>query len=100
MGRVLAVDYAFALLTESFSALLCGVLQDHVGLSPEQVSFLMAVIGGVVVIVWSIYHIMGYGAADKEAEVLMVQQRETKLEEQGHQPTEGTPLLSKDILVV
>lgn len=100
MGRVLAVDYALALLTESFSALLCGVLQDHVGLSPEHVSLMMAATGGVVVIMWSIYHIMGYGAADKEAEVLMVQQRETKLEEQEHHPTEGTPLLLKDIIVV
>ncbi|KAI2508533.1 Transmembrane secretion effector [Fragilaria crotonensis] len=100
MGRVLAVDYALALLTESFSALLCGVLQDHVGVSPEHVSLMMAATGGVVVIMWSIYHIMGYGAADKEAEVLMVQQRETKLEDQEHHPTEGTPLLLKDIIVV
>lgn len=100
MGRVLAVDYALALFTEAFSALLCGVLQDHAGLSAERVSLMMAATGAAIVAIWSIYHIMGCGAANKDAEVLMIQQRETKLEEQEQQATECTPLLSENRLGV
>jgi len=40
LGRVMAIDYALATLSEAFSAMCAGVLQDEVGLSAEQVSFL------------------------------------------------------------
>ncbi|KAI2500400.1 Transmembrane secretion effector [Fragilaria crotonensis] len=93
LGRVFAVDNALALFAQSLSALLCGFLQDHVGLSPEQVTLMMAATGGVMVSAWGIYHIMGYGAADEEAKVLVVRQRDTKLEEQEPQLSEESPLL-------
>ena len=100
LGRVLAVDNALALLAESLSALLCGFLQDHVCLSAEQVTLITATTGGVMVGVWSIYHIMGYGAAGEEAKVLMIRQRDAKLVEQEHQSTEDSPLFRKSILDV
>ena len=40
LGRVMAIDYALATLSEAFSAMCAGVFQDEVGLSAEQVSFL------------------------------------------------------------
>ena len=94
MGRVLAVDNALALLAESSSALLCGFLQDRVDLSAEQITLMTAATGGVMVILWTIYHVMGCGAASEEAKVLMVRQRDTKLEEQEHPSMEDTPLMS------
>jgi hypothetical protein len=61
MGRVLATDYALALLAEALSAVYCGVLIDH-GLSAYRVSFLLAILGLFFTLGWSVYHISGHGA--------------------------------------
>ena len=82
--------YALALLTEAFSALLCGVLQDHADLSAEQVSLVMAGMGAVVLAIWSFYHGMGYGAARKDLDELL---RRERTSEENLKPTEDTPLL-------
>jgi MFS family permease len=75
MGRVLAVNYALALSTEAFSALMAGVLQDHAGMSAEQVSLVMAFIGIIVLALWSCYHTLGYGAAHKHLDELIQRER-------------------------
>ena len=49
------VDYALATTSEAFSAVMCGLLQDNVGLSAENVSFLMALVAVAFLVIWSIY---------------------------------------------
>ena len=55
LGRVMAIDYALATLSEAFSAMCAGVLQDEVGLSAEQVSFLETLVAVGTVAAWIIY---------------------------------------------
>jgi predicted MFS family arabinose efflux permease len=55
LGRVVAVDYAFATLGEALSALLGGVLQDDVIMSAAQVSLVMALVASATLVVWIIY---------------------------------------------
>ncbi|KAL7464053.1 hypothetical protein ACHAXS_006762 [Conticribra weissflogii] len=55
LGRVMAVDYALATLSEAFSAMAGGMLQDDVGMTAEDVSFIMAVVGLVTLVVWGGY---------------------------------------------
>jgi hypothetical protein len=71
LGRVMAVDYALALLTESLSAFICGVLQDHLGLTVDEVSLVEAIGATLLMILWGWYHYAGGGAAgyhEKHAE--------------------------------
>ena len=67
MGRVLALDYAVALLTETVSALLAGILQDQADFTAEQVSLLMAAGAGVACLSWAVFHHGGGGAASIES---------------------------------
>lgn len=63
LGRILAVDYAMALLAEAFSAYICGVLIDQVGLSaPDGVSFVLTIVSTATTIMWAWYHFSGRGA--------------------------------------
>lgn len=55
LGRVSAVDYALATLSEAFSALLGGVLQDDIGMSAAQVSLIMALVASATLVIWAIY---------------------------------------------
>eukprot|EP00581_Thalassiosira_minuscula_P014752 CAMPEP_0183721264 /NCGR_PEP_ID=MMETSP0737-20130205/13593_1 /TAXON_ID=385413 /ORGANISM="Thalassiosira miniscula, Strain CCMP1093" /LENGTH=530 /DNA_ID=CAMNT_0025951243 /DNA_START=101 /DNA_END=1693 /DNA_ORIENTATION=+ len=55
LGRVMAVDYALATLSEAFSAICAGVLQDNAGMSAEKVSFLEALLAIGAIAVWTIY---------------------------------------------
>ncbi len=55
MGRVFGVDYALAMLSESASALLAGVLQDDAGMSAAQVSLIMAIVALATLAMWGIY---------------------------------------------
>jgi hypothetical protein len=63
LGRVLAADYALALLTEAISAYLCGVLMDQAELSVYQVSSVLALLTAVSTVIWIWYHVAGLGAA-------------------------------------
>ena len=63
LGRVLSVDYALALLCESFGALTSGILMDNYHFEPEQVSLLMATTGAILSVFWIIFHLSGRGAA-------------------------------------
>ena len=55
LGRVVAVDYAFATLSEALSALLGGVLQDNAGISAANVSLIMALVASATLVIWIIY---------------------------------------------
>ena len=55
LGRVMAVDYALATLSEAFSAMCGGMLQDNAGLSAEEVSYVMAVVAFVTLAIWALY---------------------------------------------
>ena len=70
LGRVLAADYAFTLLTEALSAYVCGVLIDQAGLSVYGVSFVLAGLTMVLTMFWSWYHVSGRGAGKYKPEPL------------------------------
>jgi len=55
LGRVVAVDYALAMLSESISALMGGVLQDGAGMTAAQVSLIMAIVALATLVVWGFY---------------------------------------------
>jgi hypothetical protein len=71
LGRVMAADYALALLAEAFSALVCGILMDDDDSSSwtngmfatvDHVSLLMGCSSTFWMVVWSFYHCSGRGA--------------------------------------
>eukprot|EP00934_Nitzschia_sp_Nitz4_P007496 Nitzschia sp. Nitz4//scaffold66_size103028//80219//81667//NITZ4_004509-RA/size103028-processed-gene-0.13-mRNA-1//1//CDS//3329556383//7486//frame0 len=62
LGRVLAADFAVALICESFAAFMCGVSMDKYNLDPHQVSSFLAVLTTGITICWSAYHLSGMGA--------------------------------------
>jgi MFS family permease len=90
LGRVMAVNYALALLMEGFSAFMGGVLQDHAGMSAEQVSLVMACVGTVALASWSCYHVLGYGAAHMNVDELI---QFELIPDQKEATSESTPLL-------
>ena len=55
LGRVISVDSGLATLSEAFSAMCGGLLQDNVGLSAEQVSFFMSLVGLITLAIWILY---------------------------------------------
>ncbi len=64
LGRVVAVDYGLALLTESLSAVIVGsVLQDGLDLNALQVSTIMGIVAFVLFIGWLIFRFKGGEAA-------------------------------------
>ncbi|CAB9496370.1 Pfam:DUF894 [Seminavis robusta] len=85
LGRVSAVDGAFALLSESSSALFCGFLQDS-GMTPSGVAVLVSMLGTFLTAIWSIHHARGGGASS-------VLEDDEKSE---HTISENTPLLLSD----
>mmetsp|Transcript_22083 Transcript_22083/g.54573 ORF Transcript_22083/g.54573 Transcript_22083/m.54573 type:complete len:521 (+) Transcript_22083:64-1626(+) len=62
MGRVMSMDYAFALSTEALSAYLCGYLIDRYALSFHQVSYGLTIISLFSTVFWFVYHYSGRGA--------------------------------------
>lgn len=55
LGRVMAVDYALSTLSEAVAVIAGGLLLDNAGLSPESVSFIMAFVAIVTLILWMVY---------------------------------------------
>lgn len=53
LGRVMFV--ALATLSEAFSAMCCGILQDNADLTAEQVSFLMSLVALGTLVTWVVY---------------------------------------------
>ena len=57
LGRVAVVEYSLATLGEALSAISGGVLQDHAGMSAEEVSVLMGTLAAFMMVVWGIRYI-------------------------------------------
>ncbi|KAL3782140.1 hypothetical protein ACHAWO_007500 [Cyclotella atomus] len=55
LGRVMALDYALATLSEAIAAMAAGLLQDNAELTPESVSFIMALIAVITLFMWALY---------------------------------------------
>jgi hypothetical protein len=59
LGRIMAVDYAIATLSEAISAIGGGLLQDKAEMTPEDVSYAMAIVALATSLLWTRYF---YGA--------------------------------------
>ena len=72
LGRVMAADFALALLAESISAFVCGILMDHYPKfwTANTMSIFMGCVCTVCMILWWIYHYSGGGAASSEAKLM------------------------------
>lgn len=88
LGRVLAIDYALALLTEASTAYLCGILQDIYSFSANSVCNVMGSIGLFIFFCWAIFHITDRGAAAPQAATF-----QSNLQSKERIPSETTPLL-------
>lgn len=63
LGRVLAADYAIALLGEASAAFLCGYFMDHhKSWTPYDMSWVLAILTSGISIAWLLYHLSGRGA--------------------------------------
>lgn len=63
LGRVLAADYAIALIGEASAAFLCGYFMDHhTSWTPFDMSWVLAVLTSAISIMWLAYHLSGRGA--------------------------------------
>ena len=63
LGRVLGLEYASALGTEATVAFITGRLEDG-GHSKHDIAMMSSMIGGTLCVLWSIYHVLGCGAAN------------------------------------
>ena len=76
LGRVLAVDYGLALLSEATAAAIAGLLLDNLSLSPMQVSLIMGILGGSFFVSWLLFAmskmadvvVKAHATVDKEEE--------------------------------
>lgn len=85
LGRVLATDYAIALVGEALAAYLCGVFMDnHPTWTPYQISMTLAILTTVLTGGWLFYQIAGRGAGRHK---LKAEQSET-----GRGPQESSNL--------
>lgn len=55
LGRVMALDYALATLSEAIAAMVGGLLQDKAKLTPEKVSFIMGLVAVTTLLLWALY---------------------------------------------
>jgi len=62
LGRVLGFEYSLARCCEAGAALLAGRLEDR-GYGKYEIASLSAVFGATLLVLWSIFHISGRGAA-------------------------------------
>ena len=66
MGRVLSLEFSFAMGSEMLAAFVAGFLHDDLKLPKKEVALAAAVIGVILLIFWSLFHYGGGGAAKKE----------------------------------
>jgi predicted MFS family arabinose efflux permease len=55
LGRVVAVDFGLALLSEAASATLAGLLQDDIHLSARQISDIMGLVALAMFVLWTFF---------------------------------------------
>lgn len=93
LGRVAAMDYSLALLAECASALIAGLMQDHLHMKAEEVALYLGTFGLCCGVCWSLFHFCGYGAA------LYTDEDSTGVTESGTEsphPSELSALLQSD----
>lgn len=64
LGRVLGLEYALARLSETAMAFVAGRLEDG-GSTKQQIALMASSVGVSLFFFWSIYHVLGFGAADE-----------------------------------
>lgn len=95
LGRVLAADYAMALVGEALAAYFCGVFMDiYTDWTPYQVSLLLALLTLVITLGWSTYHLSGRGAAMYEP---ATEKSTRKNQSESSLSDEHSPLLSNKL---
>jgi MFS family permease len=57
LGRVVAVDFGLALLSEAASATCAGLLQDEIHLSARQISDIMGLVALAMFILWTMFQL-------------------------------------------
>ena len=65
MGRVLALEYSLAKLTEAGIAFIAGWMEDN-GYRKDEISHMSALIGFILFAGWTTYHKLRLGAARPE----------------------------------
>lgn len=55
LGRIIAIDLSLALLGESLSAVVAGILMDDLEYSGERVAVLLSVVAGIFATFWTCY---------------------------------------------
>ena len=62
LGRIFAADTALGTGGECISALYAGLLLDYApDFTPNQLAYLQAIISGLLLVLWSVYHVQGRG---------------------------------------
>ena len=64
-GRVLAFELQTALSCEALVSILTGYLMDK-GYSIHDITTGAAILGGILCSLWSVYHVLGSGAASEK----------------------------------
>ncbi len=64
LGRVLGLEYSIARCTEALIALIAGRLEDR-DVSKHHIAFFSGISGITFFVLWSIFHISGKGAANR-----------------------------------
>jgi len=83
LGRVSSIDLALALMAESATATVAGLLEDKAGLSPEQVCLSVGLWGIIMSVAWTIFHRQGGGVALKPAKSFFSEEGDHKVESKG-----------------
>ena len=75
LGRTLGLEYSIARCSEAVIAFIAGRLEDR-GVDKHDIAFLSGFLGTTLLMLWSIFHISGRGAANKN--VKPVKKKEIK----------------------
>ena len=65
LGRVLALDFALMMIFDCVTAYVTGVLLDA-GVTKHEIAAVVSVVAASFLLLWSIYHVLGQGAAQKK----------------------------------
>jgi len=65
LGRVLAFEHSIALALEALTAYLTGAFRDA-GYSKSEIASMSGGLGFAFFLLWSVYHVFGFGAANIE----------------------------------
>ena len=64
LGRVLGLEYSIARCTEALIAFIAGGLEDR-NIDKHRIAFFSGTLGITLFILWSLFHLLGRGAANR-----------------------------------